>query len=59
MPRYIVYFTHEEYGYKEFEAKDMEEANELMVKFQNEGNFPDDFDRVKDEGWEMVDLGKE
>jgi len=57
--KFIAYFTHEEYGYYEFEAKDMEEADELMVKFQNEGNFPDDFDRVKDEGWEMVDLGKE
>ncbi len=57
--KFIAYFTHEEYGYKEFEAKDMEEADELMEKFNYEGNFPDDLDRVKNEGWVMVDLSKE
>jgi len=54
--KFIAYFTHEEYGYKEFEAKDQEEADQKMGKLQSEGNFPDDFDRVKNEGWVMADL---
>jgi len=57
--KFIAYFTHEEYGYYEFEAKDMNEADELMEKFQCEANFPDDFDRVKNGGWAMVDLNEE
>jgi len=54
--KFRAYFTHEEYGYKEFEAKDMEEANKFMEKFQSEAKFPDDFDSVKNEGWIMADL---
>ena len=52
----IAYFTHEEYGYYEFEAKDKDEADELMEKFQCEANFPDDLDSVKNDGWVIVDL---
>jgi pentatricopeptide repeat protein len=51
MAKYIVYFSHEEFGYKEFEAKDIEEADEIVERMESEGHFPDDFDRVKDEGW--------
>jgi len=59
MPKYTVYFSHEEFGYKEFEAKDKEEANKVVKEMEQNGNFPDDFDRVKNEGWEFVDLDED
>ena len=54
--KFIAYFTHEEYGYYEFEAKDKNEAEEILEKFNYEANFPDDLTSVKDNGWEQVDL---
>ena len=57
--KFIAYFTHEEYGYYEFEAKDMEEADKKMEEFNNNANFPDDLTHTKENGWEMVDLNKE
>ena len=57
--KFIAYFTHEEYGYYEFEAKDIEEADKKMEEFNNNANFPDDLTHRKDTGWEMVDLNKE
>ena len=59
MTKYIVYFSHEEFGYKEFEAENDDKADKIIEDMQMNGNFPDDFDRVKDEGWEFVDLDKE
>ena len=54
--KFIAYFTHEEYGYYEFEAKNLDEAEEILEKFNYEANFPDDLTYTKDNGWEQVDL---
>ena len=54
--KFIAYFTHEEYGYYEFEAKNKKEAYKILDKFNCEANFPDDLTSVKDNGWEQVDL---
>ena len=54
--KFIAYFTHEEYGYYEFEAKNKIEANLILKKFSYEANFPDDLTSVKNNGWEQVDL---
>ena len=54
--KFIAYFTHEEYGYYEFEAESKEKAEENLEKFNNEANFPDDLTHIKDNGWEQVDL---
>ena len=54
--KFIAYFTHEESGYYEFEAKDENEADKILEKFNYEANFPDDLTSVKDNGWEQVDL---
>ena len=59
--KFIAYFTHEEYGYYEFEAKDMIEADHKMEDFNDEANFPEDLTSVKDNGWEQsgLDIVKE
>jgi len=50
MPKYIVYFSREQYGYKEFEAKNNEHTEEIIEDMELNGKFPDIFDSVKDEG---------
>ena len=59
MAKYIVYYSREMYGYKEFEAKDDKEAEDKIEDMEMNGNFPKDFDSVKDEGWVFVDYDKE
>ena len=59
MPKYTVYFTKEIYGYKTFKAKDDEKAEEIIEDMEINGNFPDDFDSVKSEGFLFVDWDKE
>jgi len=58
MNKYTVYFSREMYGYKEFEAENDEKAEDIVEDMEINGNFPDDFDRVKDEGWIFVDLDR-
>ena len=59
MKEYTVYYSRAMYGYKTFNAKDDEQADDIIEDMELNGNFPDDFDRVKDEGWEFVDYDKE
>ena len=59
MPKYTVYFSREQYGYKTFTAEDDEQADDIVEDMERNGNFPDDFDSVKDEGWVYVDRDKE
>ena len=54
--KFTAYFKHEEYGYYEFEAKDRAEADEILEKFNREADFEKDLTRIKDNGWEQVDL---
>ncbi|MBU0962273.1 MAG: hypothetical protein KKD48_00010 [Nanoarchaeota archaeon] len=59
MKKYTVYFSRDMYGYKTFKAENDEKAEEIVEDLEINGNFPDDFDHVKDEGWIFVDWDRE
>ena len=59
MKKYTVYFSRNMYGYKTFEAENIGKAEEIIEDLEINGNFPDDLDFIKDEGWEYVDMDSE